>query len=163
MRVFFLKYARQGLTQAALGLFYVVRFAVLLFAPPALCLRYSAALKEGVLFFWGLFSWFVLLSLLVSVVLACPLVFGVLLVWRWLVVAVPGLCALLLARSLARLSGRCSCLVLLLLPLLWLVLGLSALLWRFVLAFALSLAWCGWFLSLLCASSSLAGFCPSFF
>jgi hypothetical protein len=105
---------------------------------------------------------FVLLSLSVLVLLACLFLSVVSLAWLCLLAAALGRCVRLLVRSLARWFGRCLCLVLLLLSLLALALGWLALLWRFVLAFVLSLARFGSSLFLSCVESFL-GVRPPFF
>jgi hypothetical protein len=111
--------------------------------------------------FGGFFSClFVLLSLSVLVLLASVFLSVVSLAWLCLLAAALGRCVRLLVRSLARLSGRSSCLVRLLLLLLWLALGWLALRWRFVLLSALSLARFGSSLCLSCVESSRWGFVP---
>jgi hypothetical protein len=114
--------------------------------------------------FWRFFSClFVLLSLSVLVLLACLFLSVVWLAWLCLLAAVLGRFVRLLVRSLARWSGRSSCLVRLLLLLPCPALGWLALRWRFVLLSALSLARFGSSLSLSCADLLLLGVRPPFF
>ncbi|MDJ0902211.1 MAG: hypothetical protein QNJ55_25755 [Xenococcus sp. MO_188.B8] len=84
------------------------------------------------------------------------------LVWRCLVVAVPGCCVRRLVRSLARLSGAVLLPVVVLLPLPSLSLVWSVLWFGFVLAFALSLALSGLSRCPSCADLLLLGVRPLF-
>ncbi len=133
--------ARQGLHKLRRAIFiWLLRISK--FARLALCLRYAPAFESALFLSFGGFCsclflfLFVVLSLSVLVLLACPFLSVALSVWRWLVAAVPGLCVLLLVRSLARWCVLCSCLVLLLLSLPCLVLVWLAFLWLFVLGYS---------------------------
>ena len=112
--------------------------------------------------FWGCFPCVVLFGLVLLVLVVLALAFVALLVWRWLVVAVPGLCGLLLVRFLGQLSGASSCLVRGRVRLRLFVRGWSVSRSVCVLLFVRFLAWCGSFLFPLFASFSLGALSPFF-